>query len=294
MYLDEYLLYVTAERHLAANTVAAYRRDLIKFCGFLSAAGRKSIHDVTTSDIGDFLLFGMEQGLMATTRGRILASVRGFFRYLIQKNYVDADPSETIASPKLPKRLPQVVTSQQIEDLLSAPPTTHPRGLRDGAMIEMLYATGLRVSELVGIQLDEINRSVGVVRVTGKGNKQRIVPLGQVALTKLSVYLEQARASFVKSPNQQAVFLTSRGRPMTRQGFWKLLRKYSVASGIHSKLTPHTLRHSFATHLLENGADLRIVQAMLGHSDVSTTQIYTHVGRSRLAKLYRDHHPRAV
>lgn len=290
---DLFIAHVKVERNLAANTVVAYSRDLARLLAFLDARGIATPANVTTALLTDYLLHLAGEKLSARSRARALVAIRGLFQFLVADKHLDVDPTETIDAPKIGRRLPDVLGEDAVDRLLAAPKRTSPRGLRDSAMLEVLYATGLRVSELVNLTLGEVNLGAGYVKVFGKGRKQRIVPLGEIAAARLRDYLETARHHFAKNPREKAVFLTGRGKPMTRQGFWKLLRRYALGAGISGPISPHKLRHSFATHLLEHGADLRAVQAMLGHADVTTTQIYTHVSRARLVELYKTHHPRA-
>jgi len=290
---DLFIAHIKVERNLSPHTVAAYSRDLARLLSFLDDVNITEPKQVTTARLTDYLLHLADEGLSARSRARALVAVRGLFRFLVADKHLDADPTETIDAPRIGRKLPEVLGEQAVEQLLAAPPTDTPRGLRDGAMLETLYATGLRVSELVGLTIGELNLNAGYLTVVGKGRKQRIVPLGEVAADRLQTYMDLGRGHFVKNPREAGVFLTGRGKPMTRQGFWKLLRRHAAAAGIRQPISPHKLRHSFATHLLEHGADLRAVQAMLGHSDITTTQIYTHVSRARLMELYRDHHPRA-
>lgn len=290
---DLFIAHIKVERNLSAHTVAAYSRDLTRLLAFLDDASITRPAQVTASHLTDYLLHLADEGLSARSRARALVAVRGLFRFLVADKYLDTDPTETIDAPRIGRKLPEVLGEQAVERLLAAPRRDTPRGLRDSAMIETLYATGLRVSELVGLSIGELNLNAGYLSVVGKGRKQRIVPLGEVAADRLDHYMDRGRGHFLKNPRETGVFLTGRGKTMTRQGFWKLLRRYAAAAGIREPISPHKLRHSFATHLLEHGADLRAVQAMLGHSDITTTQIYTHVSRARLMDLYRDHHPRA-
>lgn len=289
---DLFLDHLKVERNLAANTLEAYSRDLNRLRVFLDERGVQRPDAVSLVDIADYLV-SVAEDLSPRSRARALVAIRGLFRFLIAERYLDADPTETIDAPRIARRLPDVLGEKDVENLLAAPRTDTARGARDAAMIETLYATGLRVSELVSLALDDVNLDAGFVRTFGKGRKQRLVPLGAVACDSIRYYLEGHREGFVKNPNVRALFLTNRGRGMTRQGFWKLLRRYAIAAGIRGNISPHKLRHSFATHLIEHGADLRAVQAMLGHSDITTTQIYTHVTRSRLLEVYQKHHPRA-
>jgi integrase/recombinase XerD len=289
---DLFLDHLKVERNLSANTLEAYARDLGGLRAFLAERGIDEADRVRPVDLTDYLLALAERGLAARSRARALVAVRGLFRFLVGERYLDADPSETIDSPRIGRRLPEVIGLAEVDHLLAAPRSDSPRGIRDGAMLATLYATGMRVSELCGQPLADINLSAGYLRATGKGRKQRLVPLGDLAAARITTYLEEVRPAFDRRASP-ALFLTERGGPMTRQGFWKLLRRYALAAGIRRPISPHKLRHSFATHLLERGADLRAVQAMLGHADITTTQIYTQVSRARLIELHAKHHPRA-
>lgn len=290
---DLYLDHLKVERALAANTLDAYARDLARLGGFLSDRGRATASAVQTDDIATYMLVLAEGNLSPRSRARSLAAIRGLFRFLVSSHLLAADPTENVDAPRLVRRLPEVLSPQEVESLLAAPQVDTPRGARDAAMLETLYATGLRVSEIVSLAVEEVNLRSGYVSVIGKGGKQRLVPLGEVALNSIEAYASTYRDGFVRDPAERALFLTGRGRAMTRQGFWKLLRRYARAAGIRGGVSPHKLRHSFATHMIERGADLRAVQAMLGHADITTTQIYTHVSRGRLVDVYRKHHPRA-
>ena len=292
--VDTYLDHLKVERHLARHTLESYGRDLSKFVGFATARGRADVDDVTLGDITDHMLALAAQKLAARSRARALVAIRGMFRHLVGERWLDGDPTELVDAPKLPRRLPGVLGQDAIAKLLAQPPDT-PRGRRDAAMLELAYASGLRVSELVSLAVADINLNHGFVRVTGKGNKTRLVPVGQAARDKLARYLAEDRPVCVKDPAERAMFLTDRGGPMTRQGFWKLLRGYARRAGVRlpaGDVSPHKLRHSFATHLVEHGADLRAVQAMLGHADIATTEIYTQVSRARVIEQARKH-PRA-
>ncbi|CAN5608271.1 site-specific tyrosine recombinase XerD [soil metagenome] len=293
--VDLFLDHVKVERGLARHTIEAYGRDLCRFVGFLSERGRRDVDDVTTPDATDYLIDLAASGLAARRRARALVAIRGMFRHLIGERWLEADPTELIDAPRMAKRIPGVLGEQAVVRLIGTPPDS-PRGRRDAAMIELAYASGLRVSELVSIAVADINLSQGFVRVTGKGQKTRMVPLGASARAKLHQYLETDRPLCIKDAAQRAMFLTSRGKPMTRQGFWKALRSYAKKADIRlpgGDVSPHQLRHSFATHLVEHGADLRAVQAMLGHADIGTTEIYTHVSRARVLEQARKH-PRAA
>ena len=287
-----FLNYVQVERGLAANTLAAYRSDLGKFARFCQPR-KLALARVERQHVVDFLGTLYQQGLDSRSVARVLVTLRTFFRFLRQEGVVRREPTEHIESPKTWKRLPKFLSVEEVERLLTTPDTATPRGLRDKAMLEVLYATGLRVSELVGLKVADIQQEAGYVRCLGKGNKERVVPVGKQALAALEAYLRRGRPSLSKRQSSPHLFLSQRGRGMTRQNFWQLLRQRARQAGVRTRLTPHVLRHSFATHLLEGGADLRSVQMLLGHADISTTQIYTHVAQERLRNIYRAHHPRA-
>jgi integrase/recombinase XerD len=289
---DLYLERLLVERQLAVNTVEAYGRDLTRLRRFLIDRGRAAPGEVTPADLVDYLLDLADAGLKPRSRARALVAIRGLFRFLCGERLVDADPSETLAAPRIGRKLPNVLGLEEVDRLLAVG-GTGPRHLRDAAMLATLYATGLRVSELCGLKLADLNLKGGFVRATGKGKKQRLVPLGDLAAARLTGYLEHGRPALMKRPAELGLFLTGRGRPMTRQGFWKLIGRHARAAGIARVVSPHVLRHSFATHLVERGADLRAVQAMLGHADIATTQVYTHVSRAHMIALHRKHHPRA-
>ncbi len=292
--VDLFLDHIKVERGLARLTLEAYGRDLGKLVTFLVDRGHTEIDDLRPTDVADFVSHLADQGLSARSRARTLVAVRGLCKHLVAERWLEADPTALIDAPRTARRLPGVLGEDAILRLLAAPPDT-PRGRRDAAMIELAYASGLRVSELVTLPIGDVNLNAGFVRVTGKGNKVRLVPLNQAARARIARYLADDRPAWVRDPDQRALFLTERGRPMTRQGFWKLLRGYARRVGVRlpsSEVSPHKLRHSFATHLVERDADLRAVQAMLGHADIATTQIYTHVGQARMIEQARKH-PRA-
>jgi len=289
--VDLFLDHVKVERGLARHTIEAYGRDLARFVTFVTERGRVDVDDITTPDLTDYLIELASAGLAARSRARALVAIRGLFRHLIGERWLEADPSELIDAPRIAKRIPGVLGEEAVARLIATPPDT-PRGRRDIAMIELAYASGLRVSELVTLAVADVNLSHGFVRVTGKGQKTRLVPVGASALTRITRYLADDRPALVKDPAERAMFLTDRGRAMTRQGFWKALRTYARKAGVRlpgGEVSPHKLRHSFATHLVEHGADLRAVQAMLGHADISTTEIYTHVSRARVIEQARKH-----
>lgn len=292
--MDLFLQHLKVERNLSPNTIEAYSRDLARFGRFLSADKLERVERIDARDLTDYLLHLMEAELAARSRARALVALRGLFRFLVADRYLDSDPSETIDSPRTGRALPVVLGMEEVDRLLAAPPTDTVRGLRDRAMIATLYATGVRVSELVNMEHREVNLDRGYVRVMGKGRKQRMVPLGELACERIVEYLEGGRPILAKGRDDlPELFLNNRQKALTRQGFWKLLGRYARGCGIQRAISPHKLRHSFATHLLERGADLRAVQAMLGHADITTTQIYTQVSRARLFEVYQKHHPRA-
>jgi len=279
------------ERGLSENTLAAYRNDLSGLAGWLSGAGRQLL-TAHREDLLAYLSQRVADGARPRTTARLLSSIRRFYRYQVREGRLQDDPSVRIDTPRIGRPLPDSLSEQEVEELLAAPDVSTALGLRDRAMLELLYACGLRVSELVGLGREQLNLNQGVVRLLGKGRKERLVPLGEEALDWLARYLEAGRPGLAAVPDDGHVFVSRRGTGMTRQAFWYRLREYAVKSGIRKHLSPHTLRHAFATHLLNHGADLRVVQMLLGHSDLSTTQIYTHVARERLKDLHAKHHPR--
>ena len=290
--IDVYLDHVKIERGLARNTVEAYGRDLSKFRRFCVTQRVEEATGVEPRHLLGYLVTLAKGKLAVRSQARNLVALRGLFKHLRAERYVERDPTADLELPRVGRPLPEVLTLDEVERLLAMPPVKHARGLRDAAMLETLYATGLRVSELVALKLADVNLGEGYLSTMGKGRKQRLVPLGAQARARIEEYLANARASFDHGRNAPALFLTHHGRAMTRQGFWKLLAGYARAAGIRKRISPHKLRHSFATHLLERGADLRAVQAMLGHADIGTTQIYTHLSKSLLKEIYKLHHPR--
>jgi integrase/recombinase XerD len=290
--IEEFLQHLTVERGLARNSVLAYGQDLKKFERYLRRKGRQP-KQVRRGEIDEFVRELTRQGLSARSVARALNGVRMFYRHLVDEKVVASDPTAGVRAPRTLKALPRFLTLDEVDRLLTAPDRATPLGRRDAAMLELLYATGLRVSELVSIRARDVDLDRGVLRCLGKGSKERLVPLSRVAVERLRDWMDGARASLVRGRAPATLFVNGRGTPMTRQGFWKNLKEYGRGSGLKNRLSPHVLRHSFATHLLERGADLRSVQVMLGHADISTTQIYTHVNRERLRRVYRDHHPRA-
>ena len=288
--IDQFLDALWIEDGLAANTLAAYRRDLALFAAWLAQDGR-SIEQVRESDLLAYAAH-RHHGSRATSANRRLAVFKRFFRWAVRERIVEADPTLKLDSARQPLRVPKTLSEAQVEALLAAPDTDLPLGLRDRAMLELLYASGLRVSELVGLKTVNVSFVECALRVTGKGSKERLVPFGEEALVWIERYVAEARPAILGQKASDALFVTARGGSMTRQMFWKLLKAHAARAGITVPLSPHTLRHAFATHLLNHGADLRIVQMLLGHADISTTQIYTHVARERLKKLHAAHHPR--
>ena len=290
---DQYLNYLLVEKGLGKKTLEAYSRDLVHYFEFLKQASVDSVSEHDTAYILKHLIDMQAGGLGARSRARHLVAIRGFYRFLVQEKVIRADPSRIIDLPKSGLKLPEVLSSEDVNQLLKTPGTDTPRSLRDTAMLELLYASGLRVSELVNLKLLDINLEAGFVRVFGKGSKERIVPMGSAAINALQAYLESGRPNLLKADlTSSFLFVARAGKPMSRQGFWKLLRKYALAAGLKGKISPHSLRHSFASHLLEGGADLRAVQVMLGHVDITTTQIYTHVATERLREIHDKFHPR--
>ncbi len=296
-YFDLYLQFIKVEKGLSANSVESYSRDIRRFLKFLYAREITDLNRVTPEIIYDHLIYLSEEGLSPRSQHRALVSIRGFFRFLVREELVVKNPCENVISPTFGRKLPDPLTTEEVERLLEQPlaggePYT-PIRLRDSAMLETLYATGVRVSELCNLKLKDLNLEVGYVLVKGKGKKERIVPLGEIAVEKIQRYLKEGREKLLDGKRSEFLFVTNRGTPISRQGFWRMVRYYAAACGINRPISPHKLRHSFATHLLENGADLRAVQKLLGHADISTTQIYTHVNRLRLQEIYKKCHPRA-
>lgn len=291
--LDHFVTWLRAERNLAAKTVEAYAVDVRTWLEFLAKQGRTA-ESATRDDVLEHLAWlGSKRRLSSRSRARHLASLRSFHRFLEDEKLAPSDPTSDLDTPKQTRSLPIYLSVTEVEALLAAPKVNTLAGVRDRAMIEVLYATGLRVSELVSLKLNDVNLTDGCLLAMGKGRKERVVPLGRHAIAQVRAWLEGPRGAMLKGRQTPALFVTPRGRGFSRMGFWKLLRRYAVAAGIDKPLSPHKLRHSFATHLIERGADLRAVQAMLGHADLSTTQIYTHVDAVRLSKVYAEAHPRS-
>lgn len=291
--VEEFIHYLAVERGLADNTLDSYNRDLNQFLGFLEQEKVQDAQKATRNMVMSYLLFLQKRGRATATVSRHLAALKSFYHFLLKEKYIEKDPTANLESPKLEKKLPQILAVNEVEMLLNQPIGGDPATLRDKAMLELLYATGIRVSELIQLDINHINVDMGYIRCFGKGSKERIVPVGTFARRCVDEYLQKGRTKIIKNKAEQALFVNQHGGRLTRQGFWKIIKKYARRAGISKVITPHTLRHSFATHLLENGADLRSVQEMLGHADITTTQIYTHLTKGRLREVYARSHPRA-
>lgn len=290
--VDQYLNYLLIERGLSTNTIESYSSDLARYLDFLKKKRIHALNDADATAILKHLISLRNTGLGARSRARHLVTLRGFYRFLVEEKVIGNDPTRIIDLPKSGLKLPDVLSFKEVEQLLNTPDINKPIGSRDAAMIEVLYAAGLRVSELVNLKVHDVNLEACFVRVFGKGSKERVIPIGLYAKEKVDYYIKTFRSKLLKNVASPYLFVARAGKPMTRQGFWKLLRKYGQKAGIIRKIKPHSLRHSFASHLLEGGADLRSVQIMLGHVDISTTQIYTHVVREHLKKIHEKFHPR--
>jgi integrase/recombinase XerD len=291
--IQQFLDHVRVERELTPATVEAYGRDLAGFAHFAAGRNARGADTVRSIDVLDFLVHLTERKLSARSQARRLVALRQLFKFLKAERLVATDPTEDVDLPRYGRKLPDFLSVEEVDRLLGAPDRAKPRGARDAAMLETLYATGLRVSELVKLRLRDVNFDAGYLMTLGKGRKERLVPVGEAALDSVRGYVENARVAFAGARSVDTLFLTHHGRAMTRQGFWKLLGRYARAAGIRKRISPHKLRHSFATHLVERGADLRAVQAMLGHADIGTTEIYTHLSRGHLRAVYDRFHPRA-
>jgi len=287
---DQFINHLRIERGLADNTIQSYSRDLVRFLGYLDLRGVSPVNAARKDITGYIESLEGALSLRSITRG--ISALKMFFRFLINRGMITESPARLLESIKLPRRLPDVLSGAEVDLLLEQPDPSGNMGLRDRAMLELLYATGLRVSELTGLKLANINLEAGYVRTIGKGSKERMVPMGEKARQALKTYIYDARPGLLGGRNSSTLFISSRRKQMSRQGFWKIIVKYGIMAGIRKRITPHSLRHSFASHLLEGGADLRSVQVMLGHADISTTQIYTHVSRERLKQVHEKYHPR--
>lgn len=290
--LEKFLHHLSLERGLSFNTVESYRLDLKRYIKYLKDLKKTSFEKVRDKDVSRFVLILYDLGLCSSSISRNLSSIRSFHKFLNRENYTDTNPTESVESPKLWRRLPEVLDQKEMELLLDQPKGDAPLSLRDKAILEFMYATGVRISELISLKRSHLLFEIGCVRIFGKGGKERIVPVGEIAILSTQKYLEDSRPKLAHSKSGDFLFLNFRGDRLTRMGVWKIIRKHVLKAGIKKKITPHTIRHSFATHLLEGGADLRAVQEMLGHADISTTQIYTHVDREYLKEVHRTCHPR--
>lgn len=291
-FVDHYLNFLMVEKGLAPKTIEAYASDLAAFIAYLKQQGVDAIDQADTAVILKYIIDMRKGGRGATTRARHLVTMRGFFQFLHRSGHLSQNPAKLVDLPKSGLKLPTVLNVEEIVRLLAAPDLEKPAGQRDAAMLELIYAAGLRVSELIDLRMTSINLEAGFVRVLGKGSKERVVPIGRKAMARVQAYLKDGRRRLLKGLTSPYLFVARAGKPMTRQGFWKLLKRYALTAGIGRRVTPHSMRHSFASHLLEGGADLRAVQVMLGHADIATTQIYTHVAQKRLIEIHKRCHPR--
>lgn len=291
--IAQFIRYLKSEKGLALNTLESYGRDLKQYRCYLEDGGSTTVENATRVTVAAYLAYLKKQGRSPATIARRLAALKAFYRFLVKNNYLQQDPTADLESPKPQRCLPKVLTVSETEALLRQPNPSTPAGLRDRAMLELLYATGIRVSELTSLNVDDLSFEAGFLRCSGKGSRERLIPVGSMAVRAVREYLERGRPKLVSDAEEKALFVNHHGGRLTRQGFWKILKKYAVMARVRKDITPHTLRHSFATHLLENGAELRAVQEMLGHADISTTQIYTQVSKARLKDVYSRSHPRA-
>jgi integrase/recombinase XerD len=290
--IDEFLNYLTVERGLSQNTIISYRRDLNKYINYLGSKKIDSLENTDRSTVLSFVLNQKDKGLSVNSIARNLVAIKVFYRFLFRERFIKEDPTSVLDSPKLWKHLPDVLTSDEVEELLNKPNLKDWIGIRDKAALELMYATGMRVSEVAALKLADANLDLGYVRCVGKGQKERVIPLGRKAIQAIKRYLDKVRPTLIRPAGSPALFLTRLGKKMSRQTLWKTIKRYARLAKINKRITPHTLRHSFATHLLERGADLRVVQEMLGHASISTTQIYTHIDRGRLKSIHHKYHPR--
>ena len=291
--LEEFLNYLTVERGLSKNTVSAYKTDLEHFISRMEGLGIKDVPKIKRQDITTYMLYLKDKGIGSNSISRALVAIKMFYRFLVQEHLAKEDVSGVIESPKLIRGLPDVLNVEEVDKLLSGPDLRDNVGIRDRAALELMYATGMRVSEMVDISKEGVNLDVGFIKCRGKGDKERIVPIGTKSKEALVRYIEKARPGFLKGKEDPHLFISRLGKKISRQTFWKMIKRYTKLARIKKEVTPHTLRHSFATHLLEHGADLRVVQEMLGHADIATTQLYTHIDRTRLKSIHKQFHPRA-
>ncbi len=290
--VQKFVDFLEHEKGLSDNTLQSYRRDIQQYISYLNEMNMTNIAGVNKTAVITYLLYLQKKGRATSTISRNLASIRSFYQYLNKLNMIEQDPTKNLESPKVEKKLPQILSTQEVELLLEQPKCVDLKGYRDKAMLELLYATGIRVSELIQLDIDDINLEMGFIKCN-KGNKERIIPLGSVAIHALEEYINKARKMMIQDPNETALFVNCNGRRLTRQGFWKIIKLYKNQAKINKEITPHLLRHSFAAHLLENGADLKSIQEMLGHSDISSTQIYAQLTKNRIKEVYNKTHPRA-
>lgn len=291
-FIDAFLNYILVERGLSKNTVSSYRDDLKAYREFITQRGKSSLAQTSKDDISGFMFYQKDKGISANSISRRLAAIKSFYRFLVRERFLKADPTSLIDSPKLWKKVPDTLSLNEVEALLNSPDTKHPQGARDKAILEALYATGMRVSEASNLKIDNVNLDIGFLRCIGKGDKERVIPLGKKAVAGIKKYLENARPGLLNGAASDYLFLNRFGKKLSRQSIWKMVQRYTRHALIKKHIKPHILRHSFATHLLERGADLRSVQEMLGHANISTTQIYTHVNKERLKSIHKMFHPR--
>lgn len=291
--LNDFIEFLLVEKGLAKNTIDSYGRDLKSYLEYLKLREIDNISGTNRTVIVSYLIFMQKKGKASSSISRACASIKSFYHFLFTERYIDDDPTINLDTPKLEHRLPRVLSLEEVDKLLEQPDVNTILGFRDKTMLELLYATGMRVSELISLTVEDINLDMGYLRCLGKGSKERILPIGSISIKYLKKYLDDIRCRLLKNNDTKILFLNYRGKKLSRQGFWKIIKKYSRTANLSKKVTPHTLRHSFATHLLENGADLRAVQEMLGHSDISTTQIYTHITKNKIKEVYDKTHPRA-
>lgn len=292
-FVEEFLNYLSIERGLSKNTISSYRTDLVHFMAYLESKGISDIERIKRQDITNYMLSLKDRGISGNSISRCLVAIKMFYKFMVQERLAKDDVAGVLESPKLIRPLPNVLNASEVDKLISAPDLKDWMGIRDKAALELMYATGMRVSEMVELQKDGMNLDVGFIKCKGKGDKERIVPIGKRAKEAVTRYTEKVRPKLLKGKADQHLFLSRLGKKISRQSFWKMIKKNARLARIKKDITPHTLRHSFATHLLERGADLRVVQEMLGHADISTTQIYTHINKERLKSIHRQFHPRA-
>lgn len=291
--IERFISHLITDRELSKNTVESYKRDLSQFKIYLDNINMSDITNINKTVIITYLIFLQKQGKATSTVSRNLASLRSFYQYLLNEGLTSKDPTANLKSPKQEKKLPNILSTKDIEVLLEQPDLSNAKGVRDKAMLELLYAAGIRVSELVSLNIDDINLNMGYISCSKDSNSERVIPIGKISIEILDIYVKEYRDNFIKDKNENALFVNYYGTRLSRQGFWKIIKFYTKKANINKKITPHTLRHSFAAHLLQNGADLKSVQEMLGHSDISTTQIYTQINRNRIKEVYKKAHPRA-